>query len=90
MIRRSGETSRTHESIGTATMRVVKRTGLTTARVLGVTSPNSNTSETITRIPTIPARSGPYKITKMPAAFTVAAMLINSLPVRIEMISLRG
>ena len=45
---RNGALKRTQKRIGSATMRVLYRTGLCTARVFGVTSPKSSSSGVIT------------------------------------------
>ncbi len=87
---RSGVIRRTQTLIGAATTAVLNRTGFETAIVFGVISPNSSTSGTIKMILNHPARCSPYRLTRIPAALIVAAMLISSLPVRIEMINRRG
>ena len=58
--------------------------------VFGVTSPTRSRTGIMTRTLIQPARPSPYRVTRMPARFAVAAMLTSSFPQRIDMIRRRG
>ena len=69
---------------------LAKPTGKVTAMVLGVISPTSRSMGTMTRMLIQPASSAPKMFMRMAAMLADEAMLTNSLPQRMEMMSRRG